>query len=101
MKTYGGVDVYIHIFLTSALFGGEWSFSHPDRFTPGQRAPSTHWIGWWTPEPVWTTLGTENSYPHRDLNSNPSVVQPVASRYTDCSIPAPTIYLKDNTFVHY
>jgi hypothetical protein len=25
MKTYGGVDVYIHIFLTSALVGGEWS----------------------------------------------------------------------------
>jgi hypothetical protein len=25
MKTYGGIDVYIHIFLTSALVGGEWS----------------------------------------------------------------------------
>jgi hypothetical protein len=23
MKAYGGVDVYIHIFLTSALAGGE------------------------------------------------------------------------------
>jgi hypothetical protein len=43
MKAYGGVDVQIHIFLTSALAGGEWSASRPCRFTPGERAPSTHW----------------------------------------------------------
>jgi hypothetical protein len=36
MKAYGGVDVYIHIFLTSALVGGEWSTSRPGRFTPGK-----------------------------------------------------------------
>jgi hypothetical protein len=47
MKTYGGVDVYIHIFLASALVGGEWSASRPGRFTPGERAPGTHWIGEW------------------------------------------------------
>jgi hypothetical protein len=47
MKAYGGVDVYIHIFLTSALVGGEWSASRPCRFTSGQRAPSTHYIGDW------------------------------------------------------
>jgi hypothetical protein len=47
MKTYGGVDVYIHIFLTSALAGGEWLDSRPGRFTPGERAPDTHWIGGW------------------------------------------------------
>jgi hypothetical protein len=39
MKVYGGVDVYIHIFLTSVLAGGDWSASRPGRFTPG-----THWI---------------------------------------------------------
>jgi hypothetical protein len=38
----GGVDVQIHIFLTSALVGCEWSPSRPDRFTPG-----THWVGGW------------------------------------------------------
>jgi hypothetical protein len=32
-------------FLTSALDGGEWSASLPGRFTPGERAPDTHWIG--------------------------------------------------------
>jgi hypothetical protein len=39
MKTYGGVDVYIHVFLTSALVEGEWLDSRPGRFTPGERAP--------------------------------------------------------------
>jgi hypothetical protein len=47
MKTYGAVDVQIQIFLTSALLGGEWSDSHPARFTQGERAPGTHWIGGW------------------------------------------------------
>jgi hypothetical protein len=31
--------------LASALTGGEWSASRPCRFTPGERAPGTHWIG--------------------------------------------------------
>jgi hypothetical protein len=54
MKAYWGVDVWIHIFLTSALVGGEWSASLPSRFTPGERAPDVHWIGdWGAPKPVW------------------------------------------------
>jgi hypothetical protein len=47
MKACGRVDVYIHIFLTSALVGGEWSASRPGRFTPRERAPVSHWIGGW------------------------------------------------------
>jgi hypothetical protein len=47
MKAYGGVDIYIHIFLTSALVGSEWSASRPGRFTFWERAPGTHWIGRW------------------------------------------------------
>jgi hypothetical protein len=43
MKVY----VEIHIFLTSALAGGEWSASRPGRITPGERAPGTQWIGGW------------------------------------------------------
>ncbi|PNF24771.1 hypothetical protein B7P43_G16631 [Cryptotermes secundus] len=42
MKAYGGVDVQIHISLTLALAGGEWSASCRDCFTPG-----THCIGGW------------------------------------------------------
>jgi hypothetical protein len=37
MKAYGGVDVQTHIFLTSALAGGEWSVSCPARFIPGEK----------------------------------------------------------------
>jgi hypothetical protein len=33
--------------LTSALVGGEWSASRPNRFTPGERALGTHWIDGW------------------------------------------------------
>jgi hypothetical protein len=51
----------------------------------GERALDTHW----TSEPVWAIWRTENSWPYRDSNSDPSVVQPVASRYTDYAIPAP------------
>jgi hypothetical protein len=45
MQAYGGVDIEINIFLTSALAGGEWSASRPCRFTPGERAAGTHWRG--------------------------------------------------------
>jgi hypothetical protein len=50
IKAYGGLGVYIHVFLTSALVGREWSASLPLRFTPRQEAPGTHWIrGWMGP----------------------------------------------------
>jgi hypothetical protein len=45
MKTYGRVEVQFHTVLTSAVDGGEWSASRPGRFTPGESAPGTHWIG--------------------------------------------------------
>jgi hypothetical protein len=44
---YGGVAVYIHIFLSSALAGGEWSASGPGHFTPEERVPGTHWKRVW------------------------------------------------------
>jgi hypothetical protein len=47
MKAYGGVDIYIHAFLTSEIFGGEWSASRLDRFTHRERAPGTYWEGDW------------------------------------------------------
>jgi hypothetical protein len=47
MKVYGGVDVYIHIFLTSALVWGELPTSRHGRFAPGERAPGTRWIWGW------------------------------------------------------
>jgi hypothetical protein len=42
-----GEWMYIHVILTSALYGGEWSASYPGCFTPGKSAPATQWtIGW-------------------------------------------------------
>jgi hypothetical protein len=39
MDAYGGVDIWIHIFLTSALVETEWLASRHCHFTPGERAP--------------------------------------------------------------
>jgi hypothetical protein len=47
VKTYGEVDVQIHVFLTSALVRGEWSASRPGRFTPSKKPLSVHSLGDW------------------------------------------------------
>jgi hypothetical protein len=89
MKTYGGVDVWTHVFLTTVLVGGEWSASGPGRFTPGERAPGIHWIGGWVgPELICTTWRIENSCLQRNSNSDTLVIQPEAGHCTDCATPA-------------
>jgi hypothetical protein len=45
MKAYGGVDVLINVFFTSAPVGPELSASRPGRITPEERPTGTHWIG--------------------------------------------------------
>jgi hypothetical protein len=42
MTAYGGVDVKIHFFLSSALAGGGWSTLRPRHFIAG-----TNWVGGW------------------------------------------------------
>jgi hypothetical protein len=44
MKTYGRMDVQIHVFFNSEIVGGEWSASGPVRFILGERVIDTHWI---------------------------------------------------------
>jgi hypothetical protein len=61
----------------------------PVALPPGKTVPIRQEAGW-ASEPVWTTGKGENSWPYRDSNFDPSVVQPVASRYTDCIIAAPS-----------
>jgi hypothetical protein len=77
MKTYGGMDVQIHVFLISALRGSEWLASLPGRFTPG-----TYWIG------GRVSLRAElDDVEKRNILTLPGLelqaVKPVASRYTD------------------
>ena len=38
------MEVWLHLFLTSAVDGGEWSTSHPGRFTFGKES-AVHLIG--------------------------------------------------------
>jgi hypothetical protein len=42
MKAYREAELQIHTFLISTLAGDKRSASRPGRFTPGERAPSTH-----------------------------------------------------------
>jgi hypothetical protein len=44
IKTYWGVKVELHAFLTSELDGGEWSASRSGHFTLKERAPGINWI---------------------------------------------------------
>jgi hypothetical protein len=89
MKTYGGVDVYIHIFLTSV--SGQL---HAPAALPWERAPGTHFIGGW----VDPRAGLDDMEKWKFLTlaglelPTPMVVQPIASRYTDWAIPAPQRY---------
>jgi hypothetical protein len=45
MKRYVEVEVKFHVLLTSALHESVWSASHRGHFIPGERVPSTHWLG--------------------------------------------------------
>jgi hypothetical protein len=78
----------IHIFLTSALVGGEWSASRPGRFTPAERAPVTHGVGGW----VDPRAGLDDVEKRKFLTLPELEIQPLchpARSYTDCALPAP------------
>jgi hypothetical protein len=92
-RRMGGTDVRTNIFLTSALIWGEWLASRPAAFPPppppGKESPSTQWIGGWVGPRAglddmekWKILFTPG------LELRPLGRQPVASRSTDCAIPA-------------
>jgi hypothetical protein len=62
-----------------------------------RKGPDIHCIGGW----VCTTWKGENSSPYLDSNSDPWAVQPVASRYTDSAIPAPTNSSSSSYYYYY
>jgi hypothetical protein len=79
MKAYGGVNVLIHIFLTSALVGGECPASRPDHFTPEKRASIIYWIWDWVGPRTGLDAVDVILDPTGTQKSDPSVVQPVTT----------------------
>jgi hypothetical protein len=88
MKTYGGVVVQTHVFLTSALVGGEWSTSCPNHFTTEERAryPLDRRLG--GPQSLSRRCGEVNILDPAWTRTPTPVVQHVASLYTDCATAA-------------
>jgi hypothetical protein len=87
-----GEWIYRSIFLD---LGISWmwvvSFTSLLRY-PRERAFCTHSIGGLVgPRAGMDELEKRKSWPYCDSNSDPLVVQSVASRYTDCAIPAPML----------
>jgi hypothetical protein len=85
MKTYGGVEICIHVFFTSSLDGGELSFSRPGSFIPGVIVSGTNWTGDWLGPRV--DLGavkkTKISCPCRESNPVFPRVQPATHCYIE------------------
>jgi hypothetical protein len=69
MKTYGGVDVQIHVLLTSVLVEGEWLDSHFGHFTREERIG-----GWVSRRTCPDDVERRKSYTYRGSNSDPSAV---------------------------
>jgi hypothetical protein len=44
IKTCGGVNVEIHVCLTSALVGGEWAASRSAALSPGKELGPIGWV---------------------------------------------------------
>jgi hypothetical protein len=63
--------------------------SRPGRFTPGERASGTHWIGGWVdPRAGLEDVERSKFFILPGIELDLLVVQPVVSRYTDYAIPA-------------
>jgi hypothetical protein len=78
MKAYGGVDVSIHIFLTSALIGGEWLALRPGRFTPRGKSPQY---------PLHRRLGGQQSRSGR--RGEEKILYPTGTQIRPLGRPAP------------
>jgi hypothetical protein len=78
-------------FLISALNWDKWSASRPYRFTLGEIALGTHWLGAWVgPRASLNPVEKRKMLHCRDRTR---AVQPVTRRYTDWFIPAPILQL--------
>jgi hypothetical protein len=84
MEAYGGSGGISPPFLTSTLYGGEWSASRLCRFTPREIDPGTHWVGGW----VGPRVGLDAAEKRKTLtpDGNPTLaVQLLLRRCTEIS----------------
>jgi hypothetical protein len=86
MKAYGGSGCIDPHFLTLGTSG---QLHAPAALSPGKEPPYPLDRRLSGPQSRSGRLGEEKILHYRDSNSDPSVVQSVASRYTDYAIPAP------------
>jgi hypothetical protein len=70
----GTIDVYIHVFLTLALVGCEWSASRPGRFFLWGVCPSTQFGG--GPQRISGRCGEERSCFYQESNPGRAVRSP-------------------------
>jgi hypothetical protein len=88
LNVYEGMEVQLHVFLTSALDEGEWSASRPGRFT---LAPSIgHVRGWMGLRAGLDATETRNiSCPCLESNLDSSVVQFQCEYLSPCAFCIP------------
>jgi hypothetical protein len=72
------------------MYRSTFSWPRHELEVSGEWAPGNEWIEGWvdTRSGLDDKWRRENSWSYRDSNSDPSVVQPVASRYSDFATPA-------------
>jgi hypothetical protein len=88
MKAYEEVKLQFHYSWPRQWIEVSGQLHVPAALTPREIVPNTRLdrrLG--GPQSRFGRRG-ENCLPYRDSNSEPSVVQPVASRYTECATPA-------------
>jgi hypothetical protein len=82
----GGIEVYLHAFLTSALDRGERSASRPGRFTPRERHPPPSY-------PLDRRMGAPQSRSGQGVEEKNSQHPPrFESRSSDCSVRSQSPY---------
>jgi hypothetical protein len=88
MKAYGGVDVSIHIFFTSALLEVSGQL-HARPLYPRGKGPGTHSIGGWVdPRAGQDDMEKRKFFTLPGLALGPLSRQPVVSHYADYATPA-------------
>jgi hypothetical protein len=100
IKTQGTVEEQFHTFFTSALDSGQWLFSQPGRFSPGERtAGFTEQETRWAPEPFWASCRTENtSVPSGNRTAICRSLSPYSGHHTDWACRSLSPYSGHHTY---